>query len=76
MRWWKVDGANERKCKPPPCPAPETPRIALFSEELFKKVAETYRRLRNIFRFLLGNLSDFDAARHALRAVRGVRGVV
>ncbi len=39
-----------------------------FSEELFKKVAETYRRLRNTFRILLGNLCDFDAAQHTVAA--------
>ena len=30
------------------------------SEEIFKRVTETYRRFRNTMRFLLGNLSDFD----------------
>jgi len=29
-------------------------------------VAETYRKIRNTFRYLLGNLSDFDPARDAL----------
>ncbi|HTB21210.1 MAG TPA: isoleucine--tRNA ligase [bacterium] len=36
------------------------------SDELFKAVAENYRRLRNSFRWLLGNLSDFDPARDAV----------
>ncbi len=27
---------------------------------------EAYRKIRNTFRFLLGNLSDFDPARHAV----------
>ena len=31
-----------------------------FSEESFQRVTETYRRLRNSLRFLLGNLNDFD----------------
>jgi isoleucyl-tRNA synthetase len=31
-----------------------------FSQEGFQRVTETYRRLRNTMRFLLGNLSDFD----------------
>ena len=32
-----------------------------FSEDLFKQVAEPYRRLRNTLRILLGNLDGFDA---------------
>lgn len=28
--------------------------------EMFKRISETYRRIRNTMRFLLGNLSDFD----------------
>lgn len=31
-----------------------------FSEDLFKQVAEPYRRLRNTLRILLGNLEGFD----------------
>jgi isoleucyl-tRNA synthetase len=31
-----------------------------------KRVAENYRDLRNRFRFLLGNLHDFDPAQHAV----------
>ncbi len=34
-----------------------------FGEEMFARLAETYRRLRNTLRILLGNLADFDAAR-------------
>jgi isoleucyl-tRNA synthetase len=33
-----------------------------FGEELFKQVAEPYRRLRNTLRILLGNLDGFDPA--------------
>ena len=33
-----------------------------FGEELFKQVAEPYRRLRNTLRILLGNLDGFDAS--------------
>lgn len=29
-------------------------------DEMFKRISETYRRFRNTFRFLLGNLKDFD----------------
>ncbi len=35
-------------------------------DEIMQRVADAYRKVRNTFRFLLGNLSDFDAARHAL----------
>ena len=31
-----------------------------ISDEMCKRVSETYRRIRNTMRFLLGNLSDFD----------------
>jgi isoleucyl-tRNA synthetase len=31
-----------------------------FSEEIFKRVADTYRSLRNTYRILLANLSDFS----------------
>jgi isoleucyl-tRNA synthetase len=34
-----------------------------FSEDLFKQVAEPYRRLRNTLRILLGNLDGFDPAK-------------
>jgi isoleucyl-tRNA synthetase len=33
-----------------------------FGEDLFKQVAEPYRRLRNTLRILLGNLDGFDPA--------------
>ncbi|MEL6582556.1 MAG: isoleucine--tRNA ligase [Pseudomonadota bacterium] len=33
-----------------------------IGDEILKGVADSYRRLRNTFRFILGNLSDFDAA--------------
>jgi isoleucyl-tRNA synthetase len=31
-----------------------------IGDEIFKRVTETYRRIRNTIRFFLGNLSDFD----------------
>ena len=37
-----------------------------ISDEILKRVTESYRRIRNTLRFLLSNLSDFDAAKHAL----------
>jgi isoleucyl-tRNA synthetase len=36
------------------------------SENLMQRAADNYRKLRNTFRFLLGNLSGFDPAQHAL----------
>lgn len=32
-----------------------------FSEEMFTRLGDTYRRIRNTLRILLGNLSDFEA---------------
>ncbi|GLU35530.1 isoleucine--tRNA ligase [Trinickia caryophylli] len=37
-----------------------------ISEEILKRVTESYRRIRNTLRFLLANLSDFDFARDAV----------
>ncbi|GAB4177734.1 MAG: isoleucine--tRNA ligase [Wenzhouxiangellaceae bacterium] len=34
------------------------------SDEILKRVADAYRRIRNTARFLLGNLAGFDPARH------------
>jgi len=36
------------------------------SDEILKRVADAYRRVRNTARFLLGNLHGFEAARHAV----------
>ncbi|KQU60441.1 isoleucine--tRNA ligase [Bacillus sp. Leaf406] len=36
------------------------------SDPILKQVAEVYRKIRNTFRFLLGNLSDFDPGVHAV----------
>jgi len=36
------------------------------SEEIFDRLVEAYRRIRNTLRFLLGNLYDFDPDRDAL----------
>jgi isoleucyl-tRNA synthetase len=36
------------------------------SEEIFKRMADSYRRMRNTLRFLLGNLQGFDPAQHAV----------
>ncbi len=35
-----------------------------ISEVMLQRMSEAYRRIRNTFRFILGNLSDFDPARH------------
>jgi isoleucyl-tRNA synthetase len=34
------------------------------SDEILKRTADSYRRMRNTLRFLLGNLDGFDPARH------------
>ncbi len=37
-----------------------------ISEEILKRVVESYRRIRNTLRFMLANLSDFDYAKHQM----------
>jgi isoleucyl-tRNA synthetase len=37
-----------------------------ISDEILKRVVESYRRIRNTLRFLLANTSDFDPAQHAV----------
>jgi isoleucyl-tRNA synthetase len=37
-----------------------------ISNEILKRVVESYRRIRNTLRFLLANTSDFDPAQHAV----------
>ena len=37
-----------------------------ISDEILKRVVESYRRIRNTLRFLLANTSDFDHAKHAV----------
>jgi isoleucyl-tRNA synthetase len=36
------------------------------SEEILKRMSDSYRRMRNTARFLLGNLDGFDPAKHAV----------
>jgi isoleucyl-tRNA synthetase len=36
------------------------------SDEILKRMADSYRRIRNTVRFLLGNLAGFDPATHAV----------
>lgn len=36
------------------------------SDDIFQQLMDTYRRIRNTLRFLLGNLSDFDPAKDAV----------
>ena len=43
-----------------------------ISNEILKRVVESYRRIRNTLRFLLANTSDFDAARHAVAVAQMV----
>ncbi len=37
-----------------------------ISDEILKRVVESYRRIRNTLRFLLANIADYDHAKHAL----------
>ncbi|HZW86799.1 MAG TPA: isoleucine--tRNA ligase [Gallionella sp.] len=37
-----------------------------ISDEILKRVVESYRRIRNTLRFLLANIADFDPVQHAL----------
>jgi isoleucyl-tRNA synthetase len=37
-----------------------------FSDEIIKRITDSYRRLRNTIRFLLANLSDFNFAKDAV----------
>ncbi|MCP3026193.1 isoleucine--tRNA ligase [Halobacillus sp. A5] len=39
-----------------------------ISDDILKQVAEVYRKIRNTFRFLLGNLHDFDPVKDAVAA--------
>jgi isoleucyl-tRNA synthetase len=43
-----------------------------LSDEILKRVVESYRRIRNTLRFLLSNTVDFDAARNALPVAQWV----
>ena len=46
-----------------------------FSEEMFTRLGDTYRRIRNTLRILLGNLHDSDSSSRAERSgVEGPRG--
>ena len=36
------------------------------SDEILKRVSDQYRRIRNTFRFLLGNLNDFDIEKNGV----------
>jgi isoleucyl-tRNA synthetase len=41
-------------------------QISVNADYIKSNMADAYRRIRNTFRFLLGNVSDFDPARHAV----------
>jgi isoleucyl-tRNA synthetase len=49
VRWWALstDWRNDVRC----------------GDEILQRVADAYRKIRNTFRFLLGNLADFDPQR-------------
>ncbi len=44
-----------------------------FSEEIFTRLGDTYRRIRNTLRILLGNLYDFAPHRPPASAKRNLR---
>ena len=44
-----------------------------LSTEILDRLADAYRRIRNTFRFLLGNLYDFDPGRATASLTRGSR---
>ncbi len=50
----------------------------MASDELMQRIAESYRKIRNTFRYILGNLSDFDPAqrRGRLRRDASARSVL
>ena len=41
-----------------------------ISDEILKRIVESYRRIRNTLRFLLANTADFDAAKDAVPVER------
>src|SRR5438874_1218935 len=43
-------------------------KVTDVSDVILKRMADSYRRMRNTLRFLLGNLHGFDPKRHALPA--------
>lgn len=38
-----------------------------ISDEIIKQASEGYRKIRNTFRFMLGNIADFDPAKHTIK---------
>jgi len=38
-----------------------------ISDEILKRLSEAYRRIRNTFRYMLGNLHDFDPAKDSVK---------
>lgn len=38
----------------------------MASDELMQRIADSYRKIRNTFRYILGNLDDFDPARDSI----------
>ena len=37
-----------------------------IGHEMMKQIADSYRKIRNTFKFILGNLADYDHAKHAV----------
>ena len=46
-----------------------------MSDNVMTQLSEAYRKMRNTFRFALGNLADFDPARDACRTPKWRRSI-
>src|SRR5262249_50963354 len=49
-------------------PADDPRRAPRQGDEILERVSDAYRKIRNTFRFLLGNLDDFDPQRDVVPA--------
>ena len=47
-------------------PKADPRRVPIPGDEILERVADAYRKIRNTFRFLLGNLAEFDPEAHAM----------
>jgi isoleucyl-tRNA synthetase len=78
VRWWALATdwrsdvrvgdrtLRQRELKKAGVPAGDPAWQAGPGDEILERVADAYRKVRNTFRFLLGNLGDFDPLRHAV----------
>jgi isoleucyl-tRNA synthetase len=78
VRWWALatDWRSDvrvgdrtlrhRELKKLGVPADDPAWKERTGDEMLERCADAYRKVRNTFRFLLGNLGDFEPARHAV----------